>query len=229
MLFTPLAAASGALIGQGNEVKPDELRLQTAKIIEATTVEDAIETHRAVSTLDPGWLGRVRLDGIPDLASDEGVDQISKKGVTLYQMMKAAAEWDGIASEISRSLPAAFKIGYPVFTEVYLQTSDVNTATVNAYLKLLSQVPDTFVARKVGLSQTDSISEAVRIGTSESRRIAREAEKILESYGGMRTEEGRREIQILDQELQTLGRNPGTTADITAASLFIALLCGFRL
>ncbi len=230
MLFTPLAAAAGALLERGVEIEAERLRNEAVKIIEATTSEDAAEIHRAVASLDAQWLGHVGSGEVPDLASEEGLEQILKKDITLHKLMETSAEWDGISAELAHGLPASFTIGYPMFSETYWETGDVNIATVNAYLKILSKVPDTFVARKVGLAETKThdIIEAVGKGLPESLRISKESEKILEAYNGLKTEEGRLEVRRLDHELRRLGRNPGTTADITAASLLIAILCGFR-
>ncbi|MFQ6135200.1 MAG: triphosphoribosyl-dephospho-CoA synthase, partial [Nitrososphaerales archaeon] len=140
------------------------------------------------------------------------------------------AEWDGVASELSNGMRSSFTIGYPTFAETYRETGDINTSTVNTYLKILSEVPDTFIARKVGLAKTSSIVEAVKIGMPESLKVSEKAKKILEAHRGMLTEEGRREVWRLDRELRSRGGtlNPGATADVTAASLMIALLSDFR-
>ena len=44
--------------------------------------------------------------------------------------------------------------------------------------------------------------------------------------GGVRTERGRHAIETMDLELRDArnSRNPGTTADLTAASIFVVLL-----
>jgi triphosphoribosyl-dephospho-CoA synthase len=230
MLFTPLTAAAEALVKLGGKMEVEKLRNETVKILESTTSEDTVEMHRAVSSLDAQWLGHVNSEEVPDLASEEGLKHILKKKITLHRLMEASAEWDGIAEELAFGLPASFTIGYPMFTETYWETGDVNTATVNTYLKILSKVPDTFVARKAGLAETktNDIIGAVKTGLPESLRIANEAEWILEAHNGMRTEEGRLEVRRLDSELRQLNLNPGTTADITAASLLIAILCGFK-
>jgi triphosphoribosyl-dephospho-CoA synthase len=101
---------------------------------------------------------------------------------------------------------------------------------VNAFLKILSEIPDTFIARKIGLEITHNISEAVKIGMPLSQKISEKSKKILDEYRGMLSEKGQVEIVEMDEELRRSAGNlnPGTTADITAASLMIALLTGFR-
>ncbi|MEE9585610.1 MAG: triphosphoribosyl-dephospho-CoA synthase [Nitrososphaerales archaeon] len=230
MLFMPLAAAAGALLTHGFKIEADELRSEVVRIIEATTSKDAVEFYRAVSSLDAGWLGRIEAHDIPDLSSGEALAEISRRDIALYELMRRSAEWDGVASELSNGLRISFTIGYPAFIETYRETSDINTATVNTFLKILSEVPDTFIARKVGLGKTSSIVEAVKIGMAESIKVSEKAKEILTVHRGMLTEDGQREVKRLDRELRSRGGtlNPGTTADITATSLMIALLTGFR-
>ncbi len=62
-----------------------------------------------------------------------------------------------------------------------------------------------------------------------ARAISDRALKVLE-LGGLLTEKGRAALSELDDCLRRPRNelNPGTTADLTAASLMIAILCGFR-
>jgi triphosphoribosyl-dephospho-CoA synthase len=88
-------------------------------------------------------------------------------------------------------------------------------AIVHTFLKVLSEHPDTFIARKVG--------------AEKAREISLDAKKILE-LGGVETSEGRKSILELDRKLRVSGNllNPGTTADITAAALALCTLGGYR-
>lgn len=231
MLFTPLAAAAGAVAQQGSKIDTKTLRREVVKIIDSTVPSDAVEFVRAVSALDAGWLGRVESKDLPDLRSEDVLERIVKTDTTFLDLMEASAEWDGVARELSNGLQTSFTVGYPVFMETYRETGDVNTASVNTFLKVLAEAPDTFIARKIGLGKTSNIAEAVKIGMIESIKVSSRAKEILESHRGMATEEGRREVRRLDRELRSSGgsMNPGTTADITAAAIMVALLCGFRL
>jgi triphosphoribosyl-dephospho-CoA synthase len=73
--------------------------------------------------------------------------------------------------------------------------------------------PDTFIARKVGLKK--------------AKQVSVEAATVLSAVG---TEKGRERILQFDRMLRQQGNdyNPGTTADITAASLVLATLNGYR-
>jgi triphosphoribosyl-dephospho-CoA synthase len=91
----------------------------------------------------------------------------------------------------------------------------LNTAVVHTFLKILSEHPDTFIARKAGAEKASEISV--------------DAAKILK-LGGLETTEGSRAIQELDRKLRASGNmlNPGTTADLTAAALALCVLSGYR-
>jgi triphosphoribosyl-dephospho-CoA synthase len=79
---------------------------------------------------------------------------------------------------------------------------------VQAHLELLAQVPDTLIARKLGRAAAEDVSRA--------------AAEVL-AAGGVRTHEGRAAIARFDRELRDASnaRNPGATADLVAAGLFV--------
>jgi triphosphoribosyl-dephospho-CoA synthase len=123
----------------------------------------------------------------------------------------------------------SFDLGYRTLMNVYEKTGDINIVTVHTFLTILAKHPDTFIARKVGLKQTKDIVRAVKIGLIEAKKVSRRAERVLK-LGGMTSEAGRRALNQFDMDLRDPSSrlNPGTTADITASSLMIAILCGMR-
>ncbi len=230
MLFLPLSAAAGLVCTTNFNADAEKLRKQVVKVMETTTFEDAVEFSRAVSSYNVGWLGRIESPDLPDLSSKESVKKIATDRITLFRMMEISSKWDEVASELTNGMHISFTKGYPMLVDTYRETGDINTSIVNTYLKILSEVPDTFIARKVGLKETNNVVEAIKIGMPESLKVSKRAKKILEIHDGMLTEKGRRAIWRLDEELRSRGGllNPGSTADVTASSLMIALLTGFR-
>lgn len=230
MLFIPLAAAASAVKTRDGKITVDNLRKEVIKVIESTTCEDALNFYQIVSSLNLGWLGKTESNGFPDISSKKTSIKIKQDNTTFYDLMVYSSKWDGIASELTSGLNTAFTIGYPAFIKTFEKTKDINIATVNTFLKILSEVPDTFIARKIGSEITNDASEAVNIGLSISLNISEKAKQILDQNQGMLTLEGRISIANFDKELRRSNGtlNPGTTADITAASLMIALLLGFR-
>jgi len=82
---------------------------------------------------------------------------------------------------------------------------------VETYLALLEAAPDTHIARK--------------LGTAEATLVSRRAGEVRRA-GGTRSAAGRLALAELDRELRDPKnqRNPGATADLTCAALFIVIL-----
>jgi triphosphoribosyl-dephospho-CoA synthase len=230
MLFIPLAAAAAICLGRNRKIEVDSLQNECKQVLNGTTFEDTMDFFKAISALNVGWLGKTEGNDIPDFSSKNTLTKIDTEKIKFLDLLRRSAKWDGIASELSNGMHSSFKIGYPEFIKTYEDTLDINSSVVNSYLKILSEVPDTFIARKVGLRKTNNIEEAVQYGMTESIKVSTKAKKILQEHMGMKTLEGRRKIMILDKELKRSKGllNPGTTADITASSLMIALLMDFK-
>jgi triphosphoribosyl-dephospho-CoA synthase len=89
----------------------------------------------------------------------------------------------------------------------------VRDAIVELHVRLLGAVPDTLIARKRG-------AEA-------AARVSAGARDVI-AAGGVRTAAGRRALRSLDASLRESGNalNPGTTADLVTAAVFVAVLEG---
>ena len=125
------------------------------------------------------------------------------------------AERDTICKEWITGYSITAKKGYPYLVEAIKSSCNINTATIDTFLYLLSENPDSLIVRKYDLIAAKFVSDRAR--------------EILD-YGGYGSETGKSLTEKLDIELQgTDGLlNPGTTADLTAASLFLLLLSGWR-
>jgi triphosphoribosyl-dephospho-CoA synthase len=210
ILFVPIAVAAGMTTVKGN-FDFSQLRENLKLAVESTTAEDAFHLYEAIDVAKPSGLG-----GAPDLDVNDprSKERILKENVSLYQVFKIAADYDDVCAEWVNNYPVTFDLAYPYLME-QLKSRDLNTAIVHTFLKVLSEHPDTFIARKVGLEK--------------AREISSDAKKILE-LGGVETSEGRKSILELDRKLRESGNllNPGTTADITAAALALCTLSGYR-
>ncbi len=227
LLFVPMAAAAGMTLVAVDGMNVSDLRENFAKVVKSTTCEDAAETYEAIALASPGGMGRVVSGKAPDLTSSEAKKIILEDNLTLYDVMEVAAEWDTIARELVTALQITCDVGFSTVEKLYFENRDINVATVHTYLKLLSLYPDSFIARNVGLKYTSNVSEAVKIGMKTAEEVSEKAREILQ-LGGLKTPEGRRAIFRFDGELRRRRLNPGTTADLTAASLMLAVLNGLR-
>ena len=212
MLLVPIAVAAGMTPTEENfGFDFSRLRENLKLAVESTTAEDAVHLYEAIDVAKPSGLG-----GAPDLDVTDPASKtrIFKENVSLYEVCKIAAGYDDICSEWVNNYPITFDLAYPYLT-AQLKHGDLNTAVVHTFLKVLSEHPDTFIARKVG--------------AEKARKISLDAKKILE-LGGLETSAGRKTILELDRRLRESRNllNPGTTADITAAALALCTLSGYR-
>jgi triphosphoribosyl-dephospho-CoA synthase len=210
ILCVPIAVAAGM-----TQLEEDfdliTLRLNLKKIVESTTSKDAICLYETINKVKPGGFNRV-----PelDLNSPQSKKRLLKEDISLYEVFKIAAKYDSICFEWVNNYSLTIDLAYPFLME-QMRTKDLNTAIVHTYLRVLSTVPDTLISRKVG--------EKI------SKEISSEANRLL-ILGGLDTEIGRKGLIKFDRKLRGNGNklNPGTTADLIAATLGFCVLAGYR-
>ncbi|MFB0514932.1 MAG: triphosphoribosyl-dephospho-CoA synthase, partial [Candidatus Bathyarchaeia archaeon] len=210
-LLTPIAAAAGITLNK----KPfsiSELRKNIRLVVGSTTPIDAVNFYDAISIAKPGGLGKAPKLDVTDSTSEQ---KILRDSVTLFDVFKISSPWDSISSEWVNNYSITFDTGYSYFVEVLEKTNDVNIATVHTFLRILSEVPDTLVARKLGLARAKEISS--------------QAKEVIEA-GALTTRKGREKLFQFDNKLRDAKHrlNPGTTADLTAVVLAVAVLDGYR-
>ncbi len=229
LLFAPLAAGAGYVVASQGKLEPVALRAVATRLMEATTVEDAVNVYGAIAEAGVSALGTASGLAAPDVRDESASEKLRRGAVTLWAAMGSASKWDAVAREWSTGMKMSFQVGYPALLEILQNTGDINIATVHAFLAILAREPDTFIARKVGLRKTDDVEKAVEIGLTEALAVSEEARAVLRE-GGLTSRRGQEALAKLDEKLQRSGGqlNPGSSADLTASSLFIALLCGLR-
>ena len=176
-----------------------DLRERLGEVLRALTVDDARDAYAAIRLAAPGGL-------------DEPVehDVRDEPQVTLREAMAAAAQRDTIASEYATDHAVTFELGLPALADGLADGLRPRDAIVELALQLLAAVPDTLIARKRG--------------TEAASGVAAGARQVL-SAGGVRSAAGRAELAGFDASLRQDGNalNPGTTADLVTAVLFVAL------
>ncbi len=128
--------------------------------------------------------------------------------VSLREAMAAAAHRDSIASEYATGFAIVFDIGMPLLDDALRTRPSTLDAIVSIHLGLLASHPDTLIARKAGHAEAQAVSAAARS-----------------------VRDGATSMAEFDASLRRDGNrlNPGTTADLVAATLLAALLSGARL
>jgi triphosphoribosyl-dephospho-CoA synthase len=201
LLLAPLARAAADL-GQTPDLRDSRIKATVGQVLEATTVEDARDVYAAIRVAAPGGLGRA-----------DAQDVAGEPTMTLLEVMRLAADRDGIASEYATGFEVTFGAGVPALSRARREGLSWDDAIVETFLTLVAASPDTHVARRAGV-------EAAR-GVSARATAALAA-------GGVRSDEGRRAIREMDTALRDPrnSANPGTAADLTAAAIFVMLLTG---
>ncbi len=214
MLFIPIAVAAGIVPwNEKGEFSLTEIRKNIKLAVESTTVQDAVDLYDAIAIAKPSGLNEA-----PDLSvsSAESKTRLVKENVTLFQVFKIAEGYDDICYEWVNNYPISFDTGYPdILEKLKTKKSNLNNAILHTFLKILSERPDTFISRKVGLEK--------------AKEVTAEATKILR-IGGIQTKKGQDAIDLFDKHLREAGNkcNPGTTADITSATIALLTLTGYR-
>lgn len=230
LLFIPLSVAAAKTYVEENCFMPENLRENFESIMRSTTPMDTVMVYEAIAMAgSQNELGSVTGGRAPDIYDSNARRKILDSGITLFDAMMEASSYDTVAKELITSMEVSCNIGFRELTETFNRTGDINTAIVHTFLRILSMFPDTFIARKIGLRKESDIRRAVELGIRETKWISEAAWRILD-LGGLTTSKGRAALWGLDERLQSLGKDysPGTTADLTASSIMIALLSGLK-
>ena len=179
-----------------------ELRSQLRCVLDETSVDDARDVYAAIRRAQPGGLGR-----------SESQDVAHEPDVTLLDAMRLAADRDGIAREYASAFAVTFERGAPTVTRARADGLSWSDAVVETYLSLLADSIDTHIVRRTGVAAAERVSAMAR--------------EVIEA-GGVRTATGRRAIEEMDRTMRDArnSNNPGTTADLTAAAIFVRLIAG---
>jgi len=140
-------------------------------------------------------------------------DVRAEPAVGLREAMASAAQRDSIAREYVTDYALTFDTGVPALAAALGDGLAVREAIVELHLRLLERAPDSLIARKRGADAAARVSAGARAALAA---------------GGVRTAAGRAAVRSFDASLREPGNalNPGTTADLVTATLFVALLEG---
>ncbi len=175
------------------------LREGVGRILAGLDVEDARLVFEAIRLARPGGLGEV---------PEQDVRQ--PPTLPLREVMGLAAWRDRVARQYVTDFADVFDEGTVAVQAGLGQTGSLEGAIVYAQLRLLSRLPDSLIARKRG--------------PAEAEEAGRRAARVLDA-GWPGRPDGRPALADLDGWLRAEGhqRNPGTTADLLTASLFVLL------
>lgn len=168
------------------------------KIISDTTAEDSNKVYQAITLAKPGGMGQVDQEDIHQPPS-----------LSLRQVMALAAQRDTIALQYTNGFSDILNFGMSRVTQIWSNTPQWTDAVVRLFLEYLARIPDSLISRKCGPEMAHSVS-------ATAREILN-----LDFVDGSYQDA----IQTFDRWLRDDGnrRNPGTTADLVTATLFVAI------
>jgi triphosphoribosyl-dephospho-CoA synthase len=169
------------------------------RVLSELTLADTECTYYAIRVSLIGGLGEVKEE-----------DVYQQPTVPLREAMALAAHRDTIALQYTNGFREVFDDAAPAILVGIERTGSIEGGIIHAHLHLMSRYPDTLIARKRGVQEAE-----------ESAQLA---QWVLD-LGWPHSSEARTEFAALDGWLRAEGnsRNPGTTADLIAAALFVLL------
>jgi triphosphoribosyl-dephospho-CoA synthase len=197
LLFAPIVMAA-----ESDFNNADGLRRNLEITLSSLTQSDAEQVYEAIRLANPGGLGRVNTQ-----------DVNSNPDCSLISAMELASQRDSIALQYTNNFDEIFKLGLVTINYFEKRWNSVKWSAVSCYLNYMSSIVDSHIERKFGFQ----IAEQIKIKSGV----------IAEKFNGSADPEtGIGLLQGFDKELKTKNYNPGTSADLTAASLLVYNLTG---
>jgi len=179
-----------------------DVREGTRSTLARLTPRDAADVFEAIRLANPGGLGAATT-----------ADVSKEPTISLIEAMRLAANRDAVARQYANDFTDIFERVAPTLAQLYAQSNSLEWAITVTHLMLMADEPDSLIRRKCG----DEIA-------GEAQRRAAAALAAIAQGGS----EAASVFHQLDNWLRADGnrRNPGTSADLIAAGLFVALRTG---
>ena len=182
---------------------PQDVPLENGihSVLDQTTIDDAAQVFEAIRIAQPGGIGKATSQDIAESPT-----------VNLKEAMALAADRDRIAEQYVTGFRLVFAARQKL-CELLAGLNKWDDSIVFLQLWIMSQWPDTLISRKCGLKVADEAS-------IQAAKLINGATNLSDIDGGKLFE--------FDEWLRADGhrRNPGTTADLIAATLFVGLRDG---
>jgi triphosphoribosyl-dephospho-CoA synthase len=179
-----------------------DLRAAVRRVLDALDVADAEDVFRAIVLASPAGLGE---------SAEHDVRAPAR--VTLREAMATAEDRDRIAWNYTHGFADVFEIGVPTFRRAMTRWNDWLWATAAVHFAFMTAFRDTHIFREHGGDAADAAQ--------------REAAVIAAGLAATdRPDTLMPDVLALDRRLKRLGHNPGTSADLTVATVFCVRLGG---
>ncbi|BAN24818.1 triphosphoribosyl-dephospho-CoA synthase [Caballeronia insecticola] len=196
LLAAPLCAALERFAPH-EAVDASRWRAATVRVLAELDIDDARLAYRAIALANPGGLGD---------APEQPVH--APPTVTLRAAMTLAAERDSIARQYANGFADIFGAGLDAANALTPATD--HRAMLDVFLTFLSAWPDSHIVRKQGAAVAQSVTRDAALHRADWRAAGRNVQSA--------------ELDAWDAGLKARGINPGTSADLAVATLFVALV-----
>jgi triphosphoribosyl-dephospho-CoA synthase len=169
-------------------------------VLENTTLQDAEWAFKAITLAAPGGLGK---------SEQQDVNQAPE--VTLLEAMQIASLKDRIALQYTNGFKDIFDFSVLQYNRAFVLSGESSWSALSVFAELLAKFPDSHIERK--------------FGSQYSEWIAAEMATLCEALNNAGTlDELMPMLHRLDQTFKAKRINPGTTADLTVATLLVVFL-----
>jgi len=177
-----------------------DLRTAVTRELAALDRTDAALVYQAIRLARPGGMG-----------TSARHDLSEEPQVALVEAMREAQHRDSVARQYAQGFGDVFGLGLSRWRDALARFGDESRAATALYLVYLSTWRDSLIERKFGAATAQTVLER-----------ARELHSQLSSYVHWHDIEPK--LVAWDEELRRTGLNPGTSADLTVATMFAAKL-----
>ncbi len=176
------------------------LRDSLQVVLANTTLQDAEWAFKAITLAAPGGLGK---------SEQQDVNQAPE--VTLLEAMQIASPKDRIALQYTNGFKDIFDFSVLQYNRAFVLSGESSWSALSVFAELLAKFPDSHIERK--------------FGSQYSEWIAAEMATLCEALNNAGTlDELVPMLHRLDQTFKAKRINPGTTADLTVATLLVVFL-----
>ncbi len=174
--------------------------------LKKTGVEDSLAVLKAFRLSGARVMDAEELS----LKEEETELRLVEENLNLYEWLLYSPKENIVAMELLQGYPRSLR-GKDILLDFFTEHEDVNLAIVYTYHYLLSEHLDPLVIAKHGIEVAEKVRE-------RTKKVLNEFEVSLN-------------VEILrnfDEELLAKNINPGSIADLTASSIYLALREGLR-
>jgi len=172
------------------------LQSRLVRVLGRLSVADASEAYQGIRHAKPGGLGEAPRH-----------DVSLEPEVTLLEAMRQAETRDRIAWNYTHAFADIFALGLPALEQARARWTERPWTVTSLYLAFLGSHPDSLIERK--------------FGGAVARQVLEEAHAMAARLAASpKPEEMAPRLLDFDRSLKARGLNPGTSADLTVATLF---------